>query len=183
MKLLTISGSTRNGSLNSRLARLVADVRPADTVTLIDDLRQLPFYDGDVEAAGVPASVRALRSEVAAADVVVIVTPEYNGSVPGVLANAIDWLSRPHQESVLQDKPVVVLSASPSRYGGVRAAEHLRTVLGFIGATVLPGGISVAAAHERVGGESVDPEVRRELARGLERAFSATSSRGLARAA
>src|SRR5919202_1780642 len=129
MDLVVISGSTRRGSFNTRLARLVRDLRPQDRVTLVSDLTGLPFYDADVEALGVPGVVATLRRAVAEADAVVVVTPEYNGTVPGVLANAVDWLSRPHGQSVLEGKPVVVLSASPSRYGGVRAAEHLRAVL------------------------------------------------------
>ena len=163
MDLLVISGSTRRGSFNTRLARLVREVRLSDTVTVVTDLAALPFYDADVEAIGIPSSVTALRRAVGAADVVVLVTPEYNGTVPGVLANAVDWLSRPHGESVLQGKPVLVLSASPSRFGAVRAANHLRTVLGRIGAEVLPAGLSVSAAHQRLG-EPVDPGVVTHLA-------------------
>jgi chromate reductase len=158
MDLLVISGSTRRGSVNTRLARLVRDLRPQDRVTVVSDLTVLPFYDADVEALGVPGVVTSLRRAVAQADAVVVVTPEYNGTVPGVLANAVDWLSRPHGRSVLEGKPVVVLSASPSRYGGVRAAEHLRAVLRRIGARVAPQGMSVAAAHQRLG-EPLDPDV------------------------
>jgi chromate reductase len=163
MDLLVISGSTRRGSFNTRLARLVGEVRPGDTVTVVSDLAALPFYDADIEAIGIPSSVTALRGAVGAADLVVLVTPEYNGTVPGLLANAVDWLSRPHGESVLQGKPVLVLSASPSRFGAVRAANHLRTVLERIGAEVLPAGLSVSAAHQRLG-EPVDPGVMAQLA-------------------
>ena len=163
MNLLVISGSTRRGSFNTRLARLVREVRPSDAVTVVSDLVALPFYDADVEAIGIPSSVTALRRAVGAADVVVMVTPEYNGTVPGVLANAVDWISRPHGESVLQGKPVLVLSASPSRFGAVRAANHLRAVLERIGAEVLPAELSVSAAHQRLG-EPVDPGVVAQLA-------------------
>jgi chromate reductase, NAD(P)H dehydrogenase (quinone) len=163
MDLMVISGSTRRGSFNSRLARLVRDLRPQDRVTLVSDLTVLPFYDADVEALGVPGVVASLRRAVAEADAVVLVTPEYNGTVPGVLANAVDWLSRPHGQSVLRGKPVVVLSASPTRYGGVRAAEHLRAVLRRIGAAVATQGMSVPAAHRRLD-EPVDPEVVDQLA-------------------
>jgi NAD(P)H-dependent FMN reductase len=163
MDLLVISGSTRPGSVNTRLARLVRDLRPQDRVTVVSDLAALPFYDADVEALGVPRAVATLRQAVAEADAVVVVTPEYNGTVPGVLANALDWLSRPHGRSALQDKPVLVLSASPTRYGGVRAAEHLRTVLQRIGAAVATQGMSVPAAHRRLH-EPVDPETVDRLA-------------------
>jgi len=100
--------------------------------------------------------VAELRSTVAAADAVVIVTPEYNGTVPGVLPNAVDWLFRPRGQSVLLDEPVLVLSASPSRLGGVRAADHHRTVLSRIGAKVTPSGLSVPMAHESLSGR-VEP--------------------------
>jgi chromate reductase, NAD(P)H dehydrogenase (quinone) len=166
MDVLVISGSTRRGSFNTRLARLVREVGPDDHVAVVSDLAALPFYDADVEEMGIPAAVATLRGCVAAADVVVFVTPEYNGTVPGVLANAVDWLSRPHGRSVLQGKPVLVLSASPSRFGAVRAADHLRTVLHRIGAEILPAGLSVAAAHRRLA-EPVDPEVVVQLADAL----------------
>jgi chromate reductase len=171
MKILVISGSARRGSLNTRLAQVAAAARPADTVTLMNDLDRVPFYNGDVEAAGAPAPVLELRQAVADADVLVIVTPEYNGTVPGMLGNAMDWLSRPPGESVLEGKPVVVLSASPSRYGGVRAAEHLRTVLGYIGAEVAPIGVSVPRAHQRLVDDATDPELTTEVARVLAKAL------------
>ncbi len=164
MKILVISGSSRRGSLNSRLARLVAVVRPADEVTILTDLTGLPFYDGDLEAAGTPAAVADLRNAVTAADLLVLVTPEYNGTVPGLLGNAIDWLSRPPRQSVLRGKPVLVLSASPTRHGGIRAAEHLRGVLSRIGAIVQPAGLSVAVAHQRLGQPEADPKVVADLA-------------------
>lgn len=168
MRILIISGSARRESLNTRLARVAAAVRPADTVTIYDDLTRVPFYDGDLESAGVPARVLELRNDVAEADALVFVTPEYNGSVPGMLANSVDWLSRPPGQSVLRQKLVVVLSASPSRYGGIRAAEHLRTVLGSIGADVAPIGVSVARAHERLLRDGADPRLEDEVAHVLE---------------
>ena len=166
MNLLVISGSTRRDSLNTRLARLVRDLRPADTVTIIKDLNTLPFYDADLEeAAGFPPAVAALRERVAVADVVVAVTPEYNGTIPGVLGNAIDWLSRPPGGSVLDAKPTLVLSASPSRSGGIRAAQHLRAVLTDVGADVADRGMSVPSAHRRLNVRAkVDPELAASLA-------------------
>ena len=110
MNVLVISGSTRRDSLNTRLARLVKALRPADQVTVVNNLNTLPFYDGDLEAAGVPPAVLGLRARVAAADIVVVVTPEYNTTFPGVLGNAVDWLSRPPDKSVLRAKPALVLS-------------------------------------------------------------------------
>jgi chromate reductase len=163
MNVLVISGSTRRGSVNTRLARLVAELRPSDAVTVVDYLARLPFYDADLESAGTPEAVIDLRNAVTAAAVVVVVTPEYNGTVPGVLVNAVDWLSRPPGRSVLRDKPMLVLSAAPTRYGAVRAAEHLRTVLARIGAAVPATGLSVAAAHQRLGQAEPDPELVTDL--------------------
>ncbi|GAB2635138.1 NADPH-dependent FMN reductase [Kribbella swartbergensis] len=171
MRILMISGSTRRESLNTRLARLAATTRDSDTVTVVSDLDRLPYYDGDLEAAGVPTPVLELREAVAEADALVVVTPEYNGSVPGLLGNAVDWLSRPPHDSVLRGKRVVVLSASPSRYGGIRAATHLRTVLGHIGADVAPQGLSVARAHQRLSEGRPDPELVAALAEVLKEAL------------
>ena len=163
MIIQVISGSSRRNSLNTRLARLVAELRPTDTVAVVSDLSRLSFNDADLEVEGTPLAVAGLRSAVSAADLVVIVTPEYNGTVPGLLANAVDWLSRPANQSVLRGKPVLVMSASPTPYGGTRAAEHLRTVLTRIGAAVLPTGLSVAAAHKRLRATDPDPQVVADL--------------------
>jgi chromate reductase len=171
MKVLVISGSSRRESLNTRLARLAAATLSQDTVTVMNSLDRVPYYNGDVEAAGLPAPVVELRQAVADADAVVIVTPEYNGTVPGLLGNAVDWLSRPPDNSVLRGKRVVVLSASPSRYGGIRAASHLRTVLGHIRADVAPQGLSVARAPQRLGNPSADPDLVAELAEVLQQAL------------
>ncbi|MBA2444701.1 MAG: NAD(P)H-dependent oxidoreductase [Nocardioidaceae bacterium] len=159
MNILVISGSSRQGSLNTRLAHLVSELRPTDAVSVISDLTRLPFYDGDLEAAGTPDPVSDLRSAVATADLVVLVTPEYNSTIPGLLANAVDWLSRPRGESVMLGKPVLVLSASPTPYGASWAAEHLRSVLTHVGAAVSPDGLSVGSASERLGRADPDPSV------------------------
>ncbi len=163
MNILAVSGSTRRGSLNTRLALLVPALRPHDEVSVVNDLNRLPFYDADLEATGVARAVASLRAAVTVADSVVVVTPEYNGTVPGLLGNAVDWLSRPPRRSVLRGKSVLVLSASPTAYGGARAAEHLRSVLARIGAAVRPGGLAVAAAHERLGPAGPDPQLVAEL--------------------
>lgn len=163
LRILVISGSSRQGSLNTRLAHLVSQLRPADTVSVVSDLTGLPFYDGDLEAAGIPAPVSDLRNAVERADLVVFVTPEYNSTIPGLLANAVDWLSRPRGKSVMLGKPVLVLSASPTPYGASWAAEHLRKVLTHVGAEVSPAGLSVGSAHERLGRAEPDPSVMATL--------------------
>jgi chromate reductase len=132
VKLVLISGSLRAGSLNSAairaLGREAATVPGAREVTILP-LAGLPFYDGDVEQAGLPEPVLAARAAVLAADAVVISTPAYNGAIPGVLKNALDWLSRPAGASAFAGKVAAVLSASPGPRGGLDAQDGLRAVL------------------------------------------------------
>src|SRR2546421_52203 len=97
-KVLGISGSLRRGSYNSALLRAAARLMPEDSTLDIASLRGIPLYDGDVEAQGIPASVSQLKEAIIAADGVLLVTPEYNNSIPGVFKNAIDWLSRPSSD-------------------------------------------------------------------------------------
>ncbi|SDQ76518.1 NADPH-dependent FMN reductase [Quadrisphaera sp. DSM 44207] len=159
MRIAVLSGSTRSASLNTRVARLVAAARPQDEVVVDAALDRLPFYDGDLEDAGWPPPVAALRDLVAGSDVVVVVTPEYNGTIPGLLGNALDWLSRPHRDSPLQGRPVLVVTATAGRGGGRSAAAHLVAVLERIGARVSPSPLSLPLAGERL----QDPALREAL--------------------
>src|SRR6185312_15480035 len=120
-KLIGISGSLRKGSYNSALLRAASAMAPSGTEFTIGDIRGIPLYDGDVEAQGIPPAVVALKDAVAQADGLIIVTPEYNNSMPGVLKNAIDWLSRPNADAkrVFGAKPVAVMGASPGGFGTV----------------------------------------------------------------
>ena len=162
MQVLVLSGSTRQASLNSRLAELVAVALPDDLVEVRHDLARLPHFDADLEATGFPPVVQELRAAVKLADLLVIATPEYNGGVPGVLANAVDWLSRPHQASPMQQREVVVVSASPSAGGGQRAAAHLRQILANCGAQVRPDGLAVPRANDVLTGKA-DPQLLHQL--------------------
>jgi len=167
MKILVLSGSTRRDSFNTRLAHLVAAARPDDSVSVRADLASLPFFNADVEAEGIPAPVQALRAEIESADLLVIVTPEYNGTVPGVLGNAVEWCSRPPGSCVLDGKDVLVISASPTPGGGRRAASHLREVLSRAGAAPRPDGLAVPRAYEQLAGTAPDgrlDQLRREIA-------------------
>ena len=158
MNILVITGSTRQDSHTRRLgAQLVAATPGAQLAPRLTDL---PFFDQDVEATP-PVAVQRLREQVAAADAVVFVTPEYNGTIPGLLGNAIDWLSRPHAggPSVLRGKPVVAVAASPGGVGGVRALVSLRTVLGNAGADVLDAQLSVSEVHVRLDDASLAAEL------------------------
>ena len=125
--LLGISGSLRAASTNTQLVRQAADIYGADNFIHAD--LNLPLYDGYVEAAsGIPATVQLLADQIAAADAVIIATPEYNKSLSGVLKNALDWVSRT-QGNVWADKPVAVMSATAGRSGGERAQFALRLCL------------------------------------------------------
>jgi chromate reductase len=137
MTLLGIAGSLREGSYNRGLLRAARELLP-EGVELADfSLRELPPYDGDVEAAGDPEPVAAFKDTIRAADGLIIATPEYNRGVPGVLKNAIDWASRPPFGSPLAGKPVGIMGASTGLGGTAKAQEQLRAALEFPGAHVL----------------------------------------------
>jgi len=121
-KLLGLSGALRKASTNTLLLQNAADIF-GGAYTLAD--LQLPLYDGDVEAAGMPASVQTLSDQIAAADAVIIASPEYNKSISGVLKNALDWVSRT-EGAPWQGKPVAIMSATAGRAGGERAQSALR---------------------------------------------------------
>lgn len=126
-KLLGISGSLRAASINTKLVKECARVFGPATFELAD--LRMPLYDGDLEAAeGLPKEATALIEQVAAADAIVISTPEYNGSIPGVLKNALDWLSR-KKPMATEGKPLAIVSAAAGRSGGARAQYALRTTL------------------------------------------------------
>ena len=147
MTVLVLTGSARRDSYTRQLGdALAAGLTDA---ALAPRLTVLPFFDEDLEAAP-PAEVAALREQVAAADAVVVVTPEYNGTIPGLLGNAVDWLSRPYGAGVLRGKPVLSIAASPGGVGGARAVVSLRTVLGNAGAQLVGAAVTVDAVDQRL---------------------------------
>lgn len=125
-RILGLSGSLRSASMNTALLRYLGTCFPDGVVLDIYDYEAVPLYSGDLDP---PPSVEALKAAIGAADGVLIATPEYNYSVPGVLKNAIDWASRPAYRSVFLGKPTGVVSASASFVGGARAQQHLKTIL------------------------------------------------------
>ena len=172
MRILAISGSLRNGSYNTGLLRAAQESAPDGVeVHLYEGLAHLPPYDQDVQDHEPPAAVRDLRERIAAADAVLIATPEYNRSIPGVLKNAIDWASRPFPDNALRGKPVAILGASTGSYGALWAQMELRKVVGIAGARVLEGELPVPRAHERFNeeGRLVDDMLRDRLAGVVER--------------
>src|SRR5215212_8385772 len=144
MKILGISGSLRRDSYNTTLLRNA----PLE-LELWDELKSIPPYDEDDDVEPAPPAVARMRAAVAGADAVLFATPEYNGSVPGQLKNAIDWLSRPRASSVLRNKPVAVVGASTGAFGAVWAQAELRKVLATAGARVVEGEVVVGRAREQ----------------------------------
>jgi chromate reductase len=136
--VLALPGSLRRGSFNRLLLQAAAaNAPPGMRVRVYDELASVPLFSEDVEAETVPAGVERLRERVEQADAVLIATPEYNQSIPGVLKNAIDWLSRPPRE-VLAGKPAAVIGATAGRWGTRLAQSHLRHVLYATEALVMP---------------------------------------------
>jgi len=138
IKVLVLLGSLRAASINRQLAELALESAPDGVaVTIYEGLGELPFYNEDLDTDAAPAAVAALRAAAAAADAALVVTPEYNGSIPGVLKNAIDWLSRPFGNGALKDKPLAVIGAALGRYGGVWAHDETRKSFGIAGPRVV----------------------------------------------
>ena len=138
IKVLVLVGSLRAASVNRQLAELAVETAPDGvTLTLFDGLGELPFYNEDIDNEDVPASVVALREAAGDADAALVVTPEYNGSIPGVLKNAIDWLSRPFGNSALKGKPMAVIGVAMGQYGGVWAHDETRKSFGIAGPRVV----------------------------------------------
>jgi chromate reductase len=138
LTILGIAGSLRRASYNRGLIRAAIELAPAGINIVAYDLGDLPLYNADVEAEGDPQSVVRLKRAIAAADALLIATPEYNHCVPGVLKNAIDWASRPPRSSVLTGKPVAIMGASTGGGGTARAQAHLRDGLAYTNGLVLP---------------------------------------------
>lgn len=128
--ILGLSGSLRKASFNTGLLRAAAELAPKDTVIEIGDISQVPLYNGDDEARdGLPPAVRELQSQLAAADGLLLVTPEYNNGIPGVFKNTIDWMSRGDGLKAFIGKPVAIIGASPGGFGTILAQNHWLPVL------------------------------------------------------
>lgn len=171
--LVGISGSTRRGSFNAALLRCAAASMPAGSVLRIESIADVPLYNGDDEAAsGIPPAVVRLKDAIAAADGLVLVTPEYNNSIPGVAKNAIDWMSRPSTDiaRVFGGKPVAIAGASPGGFGTILSQNAWLPVFRTLGANLWSGGrllVSRAGAVFDGQGEITDPAVRESVARFL----------------
>ncbi len=131
LHILGFAGSLRRGSYNRALLLNAAELVPADATIEVFDLEGIPAYNQDLEAS-MPERVKEFKAKIRAADALLVVTPEYNYSVPGVLKNAIDWASRPPADNPWQGKPVAIMSASTGMLGGARAQYHLRQTFIFL---------------------------------------------------
>lgn len=137
--VLTLVGSLRSGSTNRQLAEATAAKAPEGmAVDIFEDLETLPFYNEDIDIQGqLPSVADKLRTAAGAADALLLVSPEYNGTIPAVLKNAIDWLSRPYGASAISGKPTAVIGTALGRFGGAWAQDEARKAVGIAGGYVL----------------------------------------------
>jgi chromate reductase len=169
IKIVGVSGSLRRASYNTGLLNAAKEGLPADVSLDIATIRGIPLYDGDVEAAdGIPPAAAALKAAFAAADGLLLVTPEYNNGMPGVFKNAIDWASRPPAdiEKVFGGKRVAVIGASPGGFGTILAQTHWLPVLRTLGAQLWTGGrlmVPRAGSAFDAEGRLTDDAVRQRL--------------------
>jgi chromate reductase len=162
VRVLAISGSLRSASLNTVLLRLAQEHAPAGVeLQIYDGLAGLPHYNEDDEPAPGPA-VDDLRERIAAADALLVATPEYNGSIPGALKNLVDWASRPFGTGALVGKPVTVIGASTSPFAAAWARDELRKSLTIAGARVVGEGLGVGRAADHLADPAAD--LRAEVA-------------------
>ena len=169
MKILGISGSLRKGSFNTALLRAAVDLMPEGVTLEAATIYGIPLYDGDLEAAqGIPPTVQALKDRIVQAEGLLLVTPEYNNSIPGPFKNAIDWLSRPSSDiaKVFGDRPVGVIGASPGGFGTILAQNGWLPVLRTLGTRTWFGGrlqVSRAGNVFNPAGELTDEAIRAQL--------------------
>jgi NAD(P)H-dependent FMN reductase len=169
IRIIGISGSVRRGSYNSAVLRAASSLTPPDSAIEIESIAAIPLYNGDDEAAtGVPAVVTRLKDAIAGADGLLLVTPEYNNSVPGVAKNAIDWLSRPAADipRIFGGKPVAIGGASPGGFGTILSQNAWLPVFKTLGAELWSGGrllVSRAASVVGSDGEIGDAPTREAI--------------------
>ena len=167
--IIGMAGSLRVGSFNAALLRAAAPLMPAGTSLDIASIKGIPLYDGDVEdSEGIPPAVTALKDRIAAADGLLLVTPEYNNALPGVFKNAIDWLSRPPSDSarVFGNRRVAVIGASPGGFGTILAQNAWLPVVKTLGMQPWFGGrlmVAHAGSVFNEKGELVDEKIKAQL--------------------
>jgi chromate reductase, NAD(P)H dehydrogenase (quinone) len=166
LKILGFAGSLRAGSYNKALLRAAVDLLPEGVTLEIFDLLGIPAFNQDLES-DMPTKVKEFKSKIREeSDAILIATPEYNFSVPGVLKNAIDWASRPYGDNSFDGKPVAIMSASIGMLGGARAQYHLRQMFVFLNMYPVNGPeVIVTFAHDKfdTNGKLVDENTRKFL--------------------
>jgi chromate reductase len=188
VQILAVSGSLRAGSYNTDLLRAAIDAAPDGVeIRLFDPtgIASLPVYSEDLDDSAVSEPVAQLRKEWGAADGILFATPEYNGSVPGGLKNAIDWASRPILEAALRSKTVSVIGASTGQFGAMWAQADLRKILGLAGARVVGDELPVTRAQDKFDnqGRLIDHELHQRLRLVLETLADAITKLAIAAAA
>jgi chromate reductase, NAD(P)H dehydrogenase (quinone) len=169
VKIVGISGSLRKGSFNTALLRACIPLMPQGVELEVGSIAGIPLYDGDLEAAhGIPAAVESLKRKIMQADGLLLVTPEYNNSMPGVLKNAVDWLSRPPADiaKVFGGRPVALMGASPGGFGTILSQNAWLPVLRTLGTRTWFGGkmmVSRAGGVFNEGGELTDETIRAQI--------------------
>ena len=164
-----VLGSLRKGSYNAMLMRAAGELLPPESTLSLAPIGDLPHYDADLDAPGAPEPVRRFKAQVRAADAIVIVSPEYNYSVPGCLKNAIDWASR-KPDPALEGKPGMIMGASTGAFGTVRMQHHLRQICVAVNVRLLTRPeIAIAKAQERFDAEGrlIDAPTRELVRSGL----------------
>ncbi len=178
--ILGLAGSLRRASFNRGLLRAAVGAAGDGVEITAGSIDEVPLYDGDLEAAsGLPAAVVTLQNQLRGADGLLLVTPEYNGGMPGVLKNAIDWMSRGEGLGHFRDKPVAIIGASPGGFGTVLAQTNWLSVLRKLGMRPwFPGQLMVSRAGQRFDGEGnlTDEDTRAQLAAFLD-GFAASIGR------
>ena len=166
MKILAISGSLRQNAYSTLLARSAVELTAEGVeLTVFEGLDSIPGFDQDLEPDHVPDPVQYLRRQIAEADALLVVTPEYNASIPGALKNAIDWASRPTGSSALMGKPTAIVSSSPSPFGGAWANQHVRKVFSITGTPVAETELAIGKVDGRFSpdGELADRDTRDQI--------------------
>ena len=184
MRILAISGSLRRDSHNTALLRAAADLLPPEVeLVRYEKLGTIPAFNED-DVPDRPGPAQDLWDAAESADGLLLATPEYNSSIPGVLKNALDWLSRPLPDSPLRNKPAAVIGASTGMFGAVWSQAETRKVLGAIGARVVDRELPIPTAHEQFheSGTLSDADLEAELVVSLTELIDAISTRQKAQA-
>lgn len=170
MKIVAVSGSLRAESFNTRIARLMAEQAPRGVELQIQTLHGIPLYDGDLEEKeGIPAAVESLRHAIKSADGLILVTPEYNAGMPGVLKNALDWLTRPGEEMkpTFGGRKTALAGATPGAWGTSLAQSGALINLRQLGVHLYPGYLRVSKVHENLDGAEAEEKLKEQIRKWL----------------